>query len=85
MDGKQFFLGQLSIFQPSNGDAPIFYNQYTSYEQSKQHISEEKSDSSEFGIYENTFYLKLEKDAEIEMAVQCPFDQYFKERKTGEE
>jgi hypothetical protein len=44
----------------------------------------EKSESSEFGVYENTFYLKLEKDAKIEIAVQCPFDQYFKERKVGE-
>lgn len=52
--------------------------------QSEQHIQEEKSESSAFGIYENTFYIKLEKDKEIEMAVQCPFDKSFKARKIGE-
>jgi len=69
MNGNQFYLGQISILHPSNGGDPVYYNKYTSYEQSKQHLTEEKSETSEFGVYENTFYLKREKDDEIEMAV----------------
>ena len=82
MEGNQFFQGQISVLHHSNGTR-VAYNRYESYKQSEVHLTEEKSSRSTFGIHDNTYYLKLDKDKEIEMAVQCPFDKTFTFREIG--